>query len=295
MTISQRFTELNRLELRLALDGFSSEILGWGFYSGEEWWRNYLHVHSFFEICYVFKGSGTFQIHNQTHPVKKEDLFIAKPNERHEIISSKASPLGIYFWYYTLVPPKQHKDTDLNRLFYAFMESKKVVVSSQKNSEHILRLLSQEVIAYDMGYPIVIENLMKQLLIETARVSTPIQTLVPALSHNQQDLVSSTIMRYLRDNYNQALSLKEIAAQVHLSVRHMSRIFKEATGLSIKQYATQLKMDVAKQLLLNPVLSISDVAYDTGYLDLRHFSTVFKQHTGLSPTAFRVKGGTKFI
>ena len=295
MNISQRFTELNRLKLRLALDGFSSEILGWGFYSGEEWWRNYLHVHSFFEICYVFRGQGQFKIHHQINTVKKGDLFIARPDERHEIISSESAPLGIYFWSYTLVPPVQHKTNHLSRLFYAFMDSKKTICVKQKHIAYILELLIQEINTYEMGYSLAIENLMKHLIIETARASTTLPTLSQSFNQNHQDVVSTTIMRYLQDNYSQALSLKEIAAQVHLSQRHMSRVFKDTTGFTIKHYATQLKMDIAKQLLLNQALSISKVAYDTGYHDVRHFSTVFRHYTGVSPSQYREQGGTTFL
>jgi AraC-like DNA-binding protein len=294
MQMSQRFTELNRLKLKFQLEGFSSEMLSWGFYSGDEWWRNYLHVHSFFEICYVFRGQGQFLIHNQTHAVKSGDLFIAKPDQRHEIISSKLSPLGIYFWSYTLVPPKQHKTNDLSRLFYAFMESDQWLCPKQKNSERILELLLQEVMSYELGYTLTIENLAKQLIIETARASTPMPALRPVLNH-RNDVVSNTIMRYLRDNYNRTLSLKDIAAQVHLSERHISRLFKKTTGSSIKQYATQLKMDVAKQLLLDASRSVSDVAYEVGFQDVRHFSTTFRYTTGISPSQYRQRQGTTFI
>ena len=290
------FTDLNDLRLELQLGDFKSEILYWGFFDGAQFWRNYLHVHSFFEVCYVLKGAGDFHINNQVYPVRRGDLFVAKPDERHEIISSTSNPLSIYFWSYTLVPSNKLKSDDLSKLLNAFSTSKVPVLTNQKAISKVLDLLTAEISRKAMGYPVLIKGLVKQLLIETARASTQNQRLHPTfMSNPYQDRVTATIIRYLRDNYSQALSLKEIAAQVYLSERHMSRMFKKATGQTIKQYATGLRMEVAKQLLLSLDISVSEVAYETGYGDVRHFSTVFRKWVGQTPSQYRDQGGTKFL
>lgn len=292
----QQFNDLNQLKLELEFGGFACEFLYWGFFDGSQWWRNYLHVHSFFELCYVLEGEGSFTNNGLNYRLKAGDLFLAKPDEQHEIISSQEQPLALFFWSYTLLAVKPDSQLDVSKLFDAFSKTKQPLVSQQEQHlsllEAIVRELNQKKIAYDL----VIKDLAKQLLIETARAFTQ-------LSHNAeqhpetkyQDAVVKTIIRYLNDNYYQPLKLEAIAAQVHLSERHMSRIFKTATGQSIKKYATQLRITNAKQLLLNANVSISDVAYQTGYQDVRHFSTVFRKATGSSPSAFRAKGGTQFL
>jgi len=57
----RRFTDLNMLSLTLRLGNFTGEILSWGLME-PRWWRNYLHTHSFFEVCYAFCGRGTFRM-----------------------------------------------------------------------------------------------------------------------------------------------------------------------------------------------------------------------------------------
>lgn len=291
----QRFTDLSGLRLTLRLDGFTSELLGWGYYSGDEWWRNYLHLHSFYEVCYAFGGEGEFRIDDQHLRVKPGDLFIARPDERHEIISAPEAPLGIYFWSYTLVPAAPLKPTDLNRLFDAFVTGKQRLCQAQHRIAQVLERLTAEITEQNIGFVAVIEGLVQQLLIETARAATAIAPMAPPLSRAHHDTVTETIVRYLQDNYRQALSLKEIAAQVHLSERHVGRVFKAATGVSIKQYLIQLKLDSAKQLLLSQNMSVADIAFEVGYQDARHFSTAFRQYTGVSPSDYRQRGGTRFI
>lgn len=292
----QHFTDLNQMKLELPLEGAEVEFLYWGFFDGVEWWRNYLHLHSFFELCFVLQGEGKFRINHTKHHVKQGDLFLARPEERHEIISSREKPLAILFWSYTLLPAKVDQASELRELFNAFSKSKIAVVPNQKKHLILLKSIAEELSLKSTAYGSVVNSLAKQLVIESARAFTQL----PNYSDRQpetnfQDAVVRTIIRYLNDNYRETIKLRDIAAQVHLSERHMSRIFRAATGQSIKQYATQLRMTSAKQLLLNADASISDVAYGTGYQDVRHFSTAFRKNTGSSPSVFREQGGTKFL
>src|SRR5690349_15720172 len=72
------FNDISRLPVAARFGGHHAQMLYCGVL-GERWWRNYLHVHSFFELCYVDKGSGTFLINGTTHRVSPGDILIAKP------------------------------------------------------------------------------------------------------------------------------------------------------------------------------------------------------------------------
>ena len=108
-------------------------------------------------------------------------------------------------------------------------------------------------------------------------------------------LLARDIQRYLQDNYARDIAMRDIAAQVHLSERHTRRLFQQVTGQSIKGYLTQVRLQVAAQSLLDPRLSVTDVAHACGYQDVRYFITLFRKHTGLTPAAYRRAGGTKFL
>ena len=102
----EEFLQLSQLPVSVDLGRFHSEIRYWGFFE-PRWWRNYLHTHSFFEVCYAYAGEGVFRMLGHDYKVRAGDLFVAKPSEPHEIISSRKKPLGIYFWAYTLVPTQK--------------------------------------------------------------------------------------------------------------------------------------------------------------------------------------------
>lgn len=297
---TQDFIDLNQLQIEFDISGYDCEVLNWGYFDGNEWWRNYLHIHSFFEVCYVVKGAGSFIVDNEVMAVQKADVFIAKPNERHEIISSTEDPLSICFWAYTLTPKQEEKtNNELVKLFDAFSRSKIKLLSQQTSTSEILKSLNHEISKKHIGYNFNIKHLCHLLIIEVARAFTNSQTELHQTNKfsesSYKHTVVNTIIRYIQDNYSQPLVINEIAAQVRLSERHVSRLFKSVTGFTIKQYLTQLRIDVAKQRLLNPSLAISDIAFETGYEDQRHFSTVFRKTTGSSPTQYRNTGGTNFM
>jgi AraC-like DNA-binding protein len=295
-TLRQRFTDLNSVPLRLTLGGFSADILHWGFI-GSEWWRNYLHVHSFFEICYAFAGRGEFKICGETLELKQGDVFVAKPDEPHEIIADKKDPLGIYFWSYTLVPPakRQAGTHDIDTLLRAFLETSRRLNHDMAQMEGTLELLTDEVIKREVGYSQVIQGLVAKLLLDTARAVTNVHVPATQLLRPLGDAAVDLMVRYLHDNYDRPVSVQDVAAQVHLSERHARRLFLGATGKSIKQYLTSLRLDVAKQRLLGEDVSISEIAYAVGFNDVRHFSTTFHGLVGVTPSEFREKGGTRFL
>jgi AraC-like DNA-binding protein/quercetin dioxygenase-like cupin family protein len=295
-TSRQRFTDLNSVLLRLQLGGFRADMLHWGFIAGE-WWRNYVHVHSFFEICYAFAGRGQFLICGEIHEVKAGDVFVAKPDEPHEIIADKKDSLGIYFWSYTLVPPakRQTGTHEIDTLLRAFLETKRRVNPGMMQIEKTLELLTDEVVKREAGYSQVIQGLVTKLLLDTARAVTNVHLPSAQSSRSPGDAAVDLMVRYLHDNYDRSVSVQDVAAQVHLSERHARRLFLEATGKTMKEYLTSLRLDVAKQRLLGEDVSISEIAYAVGFNDVRHFSTTFRSVVGVTPSGFREQGGTHFL
>jgi AraC-like DNA-binding protein len=294
--LRQRFLELNSVPLHLNLGSFSADILHWGFI-GSDWWRNYLHVHSFFEICYAFAGRGEFRICGETLEVKAGDVFIAKPDEPHEIIANKKDPLEIYFWSYTLVPPAKRytSASDIDTLLRAFLTTSRRVQHGITQMEKTLELLTDEVVKREAGYSQVIQGLVTKLLLDTARAVTNVHIPSAQTLRSPGDAAVNLMMRYLHDNYDRPLGIRDVVSQVHLSERHARRLFLEATGKSIKQYLILLRLGVAKQRLLSEKVSVSEIAFAVGFNDVRHFSTTFRALEGVTPSEFREKGGTRFL
>jgi AraC-like DNA-binding protein len=82
-------------------------------------------------------------------------------------------------------------------------------------------------------------------------------------------------------------SMADMAAQLNCSERHLSRLFRLEFGMSLRNKQTELSLQRACQLLLDPNVKIRSVAYDTGYRHISLFNALFKKRFGLTPKEWR--------
>lgn len=94
-------------------------------------------------------------------------------------------------------------------------------------------------------------------------------------------------MLYISEHFNTALTLEDVAEQVHLHPSYFSSLFKQSTGSSFKEYLNMVRIEESKRLLANTDFSIIDIAVAVGFEDQSYFSKVFKKYTGLTPKQFR--------
>ena len=92
---------------------------------------------------------------------------------------------------------------------------------------------------------------------------------------------------YLINSIAAPVSLKTLADTVHLSVRSLTRSFKEATGLTPVQYHQRLQIELATTFLHDPGLSIDEVAHKCGFEDARHFRRLWQRTFGVPPSVSR--------
>lgn len=92
--------------------------------------------------------------------------------------------------------------------------------------------------------------------------------------------------RYIDENYNKEIGLKETSEAVAISPQYFSKIFKEELGVNYIDYLTQVRMEHAKAMLRERKLSIKEICFEIGYNDPNYFSRLFKKHVGVSPTEF---------
>ena len=93
--------------------------------------------------------------------------------------------------------------------------------------------------------------------------------------------------RYISDYYDTPLSLGDAARTVNTSVHYFCKMFKKATGITFTEYLTRIRIEKARNLLLNPNKRISEVAFEVGFQSLSQFNRSFKRITGKTPTRYR--------
>jgi AraC-like DNA-binding protein/ligand-binding sensor protein len=94
---------------------------------------------------------------------------------------------------------------------------------------------------------------------------------------------------YIDKHKTEELSLADVAKAAGASVFHFCKVFHKATGLTFTDYVARVRLEDARNRLLNPTLRISEIAYDVGFQSLTQFNRTFKRVFGQSPTKFRAR------
>lgn len=144
-------------------------------------------------------------------------------------------------------------------------------LESYRNVRDILQVLS----------PLAGANLVMEVLtslnesIEAEKESDP-----------QSDLIK-TAQRFIMENLDKDIGVAEIADLLNISREHLSRVFKEQTGITPLDYMHRKKIRLACHLLRNSTLSCKEIALRTGYENANSFSRVFRSYIHFSPAEIR--------
>jgi AraC-like DNA-binding protein/ligand-binding sensor protein len=104
---------------------------------------------------------------------------------------------------------------------------------------------------------------------------------------NAEPPVISRAKAYIQEHQTEDLRLGQVAKAVNTSLFYFCKIFKKATGLNFTDYLSRIRIEKSKNLLLNPNLRVSEIAFEVGFQSLTHFNRVFKRAAGQSPTHYR--------
>lgn len=97
------------------------------------------------------------------------------------------------------------------------------------------------------------------------------------------------VVSFIRNNYRQKLTLREMADNVNLSPWWLCHLFKTDMGTSPKHFLAQVRLEKAKCLLESSFLSVKEVMNEVGISDAGQFSRSFKATYGVTPAKCREK------
>jgi YesN/AraC family two-component response regulator len=135
-----------------------------------------------------------------------------------------------------------------------------------RQHDHIIRLLS--IFAQHLS---LISN---QIVVQQKSVEPPVIT---------------KAKEFIASHQTEDLTLSQVAKAVNTSTFYFCKMFKKVTGLNFTDYVSRLRVERARNLLLNKNLRVSEIAYEVGFQSLTHFNRVFKRILGVSPTQYRAK------
>lgn len=127
-----------------------------------------------------------------------------------------------------------------------------------------------------------------------ARVRRVVQQWVLAVVHKDLSITRKLhpnlqkALAYLSENFSEQVSLGQLAKHACISPSHLAYLFKSAFGVSFKPFLGKVRIEKAKQLLVEEApVRITNVALDVGFMDLSHFEKLFKRIVGMNAREYR--------
>ena len=108
---------------------------------------------------------------------------------------------------------------------------------------------------------------------------------------DQSNSAVKKAMVYIQENYSKDISLDDVSGQVNISPYYFSKIFKDETGENFIEYLTRVRIERAKELLVDANISVKEAGIQSGYSDPNYFSRIFKKQMDMTPSEYKARYG----
>lgn len=244
-----------------------------------------VHSHDYYEFLLFLKGDATYLVENSTYKANDGDIFFTSPGELHTISFNSSCEYERYFlqisrdWlmslpYDLLRRLDRRKMGENNRIPAAIVQ------------KYNLKEFYEKIYFYISNKPPEGEIMIQTYIIQfMAKINTIFKTEMSMLDEIPENETVAHIKEYINRHFTEGISLDELANRFFMNKYYLCHIFKEETGLTIKEFVNTRRIARAKQLLPE-YDSVRDLYAACGFNDYSTFYKTFKRFTGVSPTKF---------
>lgn len=233
--------------------------------------RNPRHAHKYAYIGITLRGHSTQQCENQVRSSRPWTVMFHPAGEVH---SDQFHESGAHEFNIELAPER------LENLRQCSLRVDAPMNLNGGKAGWVAARLYREMRFMDDLSRVAIDGLTIELMAEILRQNPNVRAAHPPLWLQRAD-------ELIHDRFTERLTLSEIAEAVDIHPVHLAREFHRRMGSTIGQTLRQLRVDMARRLLLESDRSLADIALATGFCDQSQFSKTFKIVAGLLPTQYR--------
>lgn len=233
------------------------------------------------ELMLVTGGIAHVTIGSRKYKVKEGELLYLRPEIFHCIKPDLESPLKFISVHFSFTNVEFDNNRwkikaemdDLPLQDVQFLDNYYSVKNLMKG---MLEVWFQKFPAYEF----LSKTMLQQILFEVFR---NIEAKSPNYSNS---LKVKGVIRFMTENIEKKITLSELSQLVNLSPTYLAKVFKKTTGYSIIEFFNKMKIDKAKELIIEGDKKVKEVAEILGYKDEFYFSRIFKKIEGVSPKEF---------
>lgn len=137
-------------------------------------------------------------------------------------------------------------------------------------------------------------DLLSRYIVETHEKNRVLRMLrkhyapeLDASAKSREEAIVKKAIGFIEANYDKDISRDDVSRNVYLNPSYFSRMFHKVTGKTFSDYLIETRLEKAKLLMQNPLLTTKEIAYQTGFDNPYYFSRLFKQKEGAPPRSYR--------
>ncbi len=251
-----------------------------------------MHWHSEFEINYITNGRGEFICGAQKFEACEGDILILPPNMLHSAYPCKDSEL----LYHALVfHPVLLGNAGSDRCSVEYIRpivngSVQIDVRIHPGTPNYDRMkaATEQIFACVWGNCVQMDLLLKSELLKLFWLLQDSGNIILQKTGGAgyHELIRPAL-EYMAANYQEELTVEQLACLVHLSKSHFMKCFKQTVGVGAMEHLTQLRITAAREALTTTQDKVSDISYRCGYSNLSNFNRQFLKKVGCSPNEYR--------
>ncbi len=241
------------------------------------------HIQRCDEITYVVSGKATVFYDNSTCDLTSGKIHFIKKGKPHKIEVGPEE--NFRYICIGFIPDSGY---EISKMFLdATASYNQLELIDNGNVRILTELLMNEIYGKDDLSDTMINLYISQILISIIR------SINSCGEKNDKESVSSTsstiysVLRYVDREYINLKSVREISKTLSYNECYLSHLFKEKTGITIKEYLLKKKIIKASELLEDENITISQISDYLNFASLHTFSQAFKRFFGVSPREFR--------
>lgn len=251
-----------------------------------------LHWHTALEIIMPIKNKYTVIIDDEPHTFGEGDIWIIPPGTLHELIYPRegTGERLIMLFDYSLICNVKGMDSLIHSIHPYGLIRREEYPELNEQLRGYLNEISKE---YDNKKPFTeacIYALMINFFTALGRANFNADVKFSGITLKKQHMYIEKFMdvcNYITEHCTENITVEELADLAGFSKFHFSRLFKQFSGVSCCEYLTQKRIAHAETLLIQPDISITEVAMRSGFGSLSTFNRIFKTAKNCTPSEYK--------
>jgi len=251
------------------------------------------HTHYFFELHLILKGDVVFVVDGERFSAKEGQLCWINPYSRRHVELYPKTEHEHFVLHFDFIERKSNDPfnlleyEDMSKFMSQIYKNKIWIFDDNNGCQNIYELIQKELESEDLAYLTNTKNLVCCFLINAIRSMGIERNAVHAKLGQYGPELAYKALSYIRNHFQEGITIEETAKALNISSRHLTRLLKETFGTTFNIALLSIQIANVEELLLTTDYSLEQIAELTGFSSASVMCANFKKMTGFTVSQYR--------